>query len=826
MCPKETSILPPLSSPSYFYASLVQTCVRNKDPVAGKSIHALTIKVGLLRLGVFLTNNLINFYVKTGKISDAHRLFDEMPLRNTLSWNTILSGYAKSGRIDTALHVFKGMPERDSVSWTSMIVGYNQMGLFGNALHMFLEMIWARVTPTQFTFTNILMSCAVLKALDIGKKVHAFAIKLGFTGCIPVANSLLNMYGKSGDSETAKFVFDRMRLKSVSSWNTMVSLYTQSGRLDLAQAQFDEMTERDAISWNSIIAGYNQQGLDREALVFFSQMLMDPSIKPDSFTFASVLSACADLDLLRTGKQIHAHIIRAEYDAQGHVGNALISMYAKSGGVEIAKKLVKNTASADLSVISFTALLEGYVKLGDLQPARQIFDSMKERDVVAWTAMIVGYVQDGFHNNAMDLFRRMVNEGPKPNNYTLAAMLSVCSSLAMLDHGRQIHAIATRIGEDSSISVKNALITMYSKCGSIVGAKQVFNQACQSGDTVSWTSMIIALAHHGFGLESIELFERMLRLGVMPDHITYVGVLSACTHAGLVEQGRRYFTLMQDVHKIEPTPSHYACMIDLFGRAGLLQEAQEFIEYMPIEPDIIAWGSLLAACKVHKNAKLAKIAAERLLAIDPEHSGAYPSLANIYSACGLWEDAAKTRKLMKDRGVKKDQGFSWIQIKGKVHVFGVDDGSHPQGEMIYKMVEKIWTEIKKAGFVPDTDSVLHDIDDELKEQALSRHSEKLAIAFGLISTPPKTILRIMKNLRVCNDCHAAIKFISKLTEREIIVRDANRFHHFKDGLCSCKDYWLNEGSNLGKWGMIWICAERTSSFKLAESTNVLSAMAG
>lgn len=281
----------------------------------------------------------------------------------------------------------------------------------------------------------------------------------------------------------------------------------------------------------------------------------------------------------------------------------------------------------------------------------------------------------------------------------------------------------------------------------------------------------------------------MLRFDLKLDHITYVGVLSACTHAGLVQQGRDYFKMMQTVHAIIPTQSHYACMIDIFGRAGLLCEAHNLIENMPFEPDVIAWGSLLGACKVHKNLELAKTAAERLIVIDPDHAGAFSSLANLYSFCGKWADAAKIRKQKRDRGVKKDQGSSWIQIKGKVHVFGAEDALHPQKEEIYKKAFEIWHEIKKVGFVRDTDSVLHDLDEEMKEVALSRHGEKLAIAFGLISTPESTTLRIMKNLRVCNDCHSAIKFISKIVEREIVVRDATRFHHFKNGFCSCKDYW-------------------------------------
>lgn len=779
---------PSVTTTSDFYAYLLQTSLKKRDPFAGKSIHAQIIKSGL-HLGVFLMNNLMNYYMKTGSYLDAHHVFEEMPVRNAFSWNTILSASAKQGRFDTARRVFNEMPERDSVSWTAMIVGYNQMGRYGNAIQMFLEMISARVPVTQFTVTNILSACASIKALDIGRKVHSFIVKLAVGSYVSVGNCLLNMYAKSGDPRTAQIVFDRMRLKDISSWNAMISLHMQCGRADRALEQFNQMAERNIVSWNSMIAGYNQHGLDMEALTMFSSMLKDSFLKPDKFTLASILSACGNLEKLEFGKQIHALIIRAGLDTSEALVNALISMYAKSGGLEIAEKVLEQCGTSDLNLIAFTALLNGYIKVGDINPARQIFDSLRDCDVVAWTAMIVGYVQNGLNSDALELFRSMITEGPRPNSYTLAAMLSVSSSLASLDYGKQIHASAIRTGEVSSVSVSNALISMYSKAGSISGAKQVFNLIHRNRDTISWSSMIIALAQHGLGEESIELFEKMLSLGIRPDHITYVGVLSACTHVGLVEQGRSYYNLMRSVHRIEPTHSHYACMIDLLGRAGLLQEAFNVIQSMPIEPDVIAWGSLLSACKVHKNVDLAKVAADKLLLIEPDNSGAYSALANLYSACGRWADAAEVRKLMKDRGVKKGQGFSWVEIQNKVHVFGVDDGVHPQRDGIYKMMEKIWKEIKKIGFIPDTESVLHDVAEEVKEKMLMHHSEKLAIAFALINTPENTTLRIMKNLRVCNDCHAAIKFISKVVGREIIVRDATRFHHFKDGQCSCRDYW-------------------------------------
>lgn len=776
------------ASRSDFYVYLLQAGIKSRDLFIGRLVHARVIKEGLY-LGIFLMNNLVNFYAKTGSVSDAHLLFNEMSVKSTFSWNTILSALVKGGNIEAAHHVFDEIPNRDSVSWTTMIVGFNRMGLFNNAIQLFLRMISDRILPTQFTFTNVLSSCAAIEALDIGRKVHSFVLKLGVSSVLPVANSLLNMYAKSGDSITAKVIFDRMSLKNTSSWNNLISMYIQFGRLDLAISLFEQMTERDVVSWNSVISGYNRWGFDIEALETFSYMIKSSALKPDNFTLSSILSACANLENLKFGKQIHAHIIRNDMHVTEMVINALISMYAKSGGIEFSQRIVELTSTSRINVIAFTSLLDGYVKIGDVKPAREIFDSMKGLDVVAWTAMIVGYVQNGLISNALELFRSMIGEGPKPNSYTVAAILSVISSLASLDLGKQVHATTIRSGEASSISVGNALITMYSRAGSVKDARQVFKQICCNRDTVSWTSMIIALAQHGLGKEAIELFEKMVKFNIKPDHITFVGVLSACTHVGLVEQGKGYFNLMKTIHHIEPTHSHYACMVDLLGRAGLLEEAYNFIKNMPIEPDHIAWGSLLASCRVHKKVDLAKVAAEKLLLIDPNNSGAYAALANTFSASGKWQEAAKVRKSMKDNAVKKEQGFSWVQIQNKVHVFGVEDGLHPQKDAIYNMISKIWEEIKKMGFSPDTDSVLHDLEQEVKEQILRHHSEKLAIAFALINTPENTTLRIMKNLRVCSDCHSAIKYISRLVSREIIVRDATRFHHFKDGSCSCLDYW-------------------------------------
>ncbi|KAI3519576.1 hypothetical protein L1887_08786 [Cichorium endivia] len=451
------------------YASLIQRTLVNKDPCVGKTVHARIIKSGV-HVGVFLMNNLMNFYAKTGFLVDASRLFDEMPVRNASSWNTIISAYAKQGRVDYARHLFEEMPEPDSVSWTAVMVGYNQMGRFENAIKMLVDMISSKVMPTQYTFTIVLASCAAMNTLDIGKKVHSFIVKVGLSHYTSVANSLLNMYAKSGDLLTAESVFSKMKLKTTSSWNTMISMHMQCRRFDLALAQFEKMTDRDIVTWNSMISGYNQHGLDTESLRMFSNMLKikNPTLKPDKYTLASVLSACTNTNSLNLGKQVHGHIIRTEFDISGAVGNALISMYSKLGDIKIAQKIVEQNQISNVNIIAFTSLLDGYIKKGEMGPARKIFDSLNNRDVVAWTAMIVGYMQNGFNNEAIDLFRSMIKSGPKPNAYTLAAILSVSSSLASLNHGKQIHARAIKSENASSVSVSNALINMYAKSGKTI----------------------------------------------------------------------------------------------------------------------------------------------------------------------------------------------------------------------------------------------------------------------------------------------------------------------------------------------------------------------
>jgi pentatricopeptide repeat protein len=301
--------------------------------------------------------------------------------------------------------------------------------------------------------------------------------------------------------------------------------------------------------------------------------------------------------------------------------------------------------------------------------------------------------------------------------------------------------------------------------------------------------MIVGYGMHGYGENALKVFYQMQLENMKPDHITFVGVLSACTHAGLLDEGLQYFDIMKRDYSISPRVEHYACIVDLLGRAGNLQEAYDFIKEIPFEPGPVVWGGLLGACRIHSNVELGECVAKLLFEIEPNNASNYILLSNIYAEAGRWQDVAKVRMTMKEKGLKRRPGCSWIKVKNRVHAFHAGDTSHPQWEKIYAMLEILARQVKDAGYMPNTRFALHDIEEEEKEYLLCSHSEKLAIAFGLINTCPGTPLHIINNLRMCGDCHSVTKFISRIVEREMIVRDANRFHHFKDGLCSCGDYW-------------------------------------
>eukprot|EP01018_Ginkgo_biloba_P037025 Gb_10985 [translate_table: standard] len=737
----------------FTYASVLTGCAKLANFEQGMKIHEEIIQNGF-QSDVFVGSALVNMYAKCGNIDKARDVFDKMHQRNAVSWNTMIAGYTQNGYVNEALKLFEEMPKRDVVSWTAMIAGHAQNGQGREALQLFRQMRLTGVKPDPTTFASVLPACANLAALEQGMEIHEGIIRSGIQNDVFVGNALLDMYAKCKSMENAQNLFDKMPQRDTISWNTMIAGYTQNGCIDMALKLFQEIFEPDAVSWTTIIGGYVQIGQGAEALHLFQQMRL-AGVKPEPNTFASVLTVCANSAALKQGMEIHEEIFRGGFQSNVFVQSALVDMYAKCGRIE---------------------------------KALEVFDKMQQPNVVSWTAIIAGCVHNGQGVEALQLYRQMKQVGVKPEPNTFASVLPACANLAALEHGMEIHQDILKSGFLPDVFVENALIDMYAKCGSIEKSRAVFDKMHQRS-VVSWTVMIAGYAMHGSGKEALELFGQMQHSGVNVDHVTLVCVLSACCHAGLVDEGRRYFNCMSQYYHIIPTMRHYVCMVDLLGRAGLLDEAKDFINKMPIEPDAIVWTCLLGACRTHSNIELGEQVAERLFELDCKNAAPYVLLSNIYAAAGRWDDSENVWKMMKDRRVRKTPGCSWIEVNKQVHAFSGGDRSHPQTEKIYAELERLYRQMKVAGYVPDMRFVLRDVEEEQKEHVLRHHSEKLAIAFGLISTSFGIAIRVIKNLRVCSDCHSAIKFISKIVAREIVVRDASRYHHFKDGWCSCGDYW-------------------------------------
>ncbi|PKA55736.1 Pentatricopeptide repeat-containing protein [Apostasia shenzhenica] len=520
-------------------------------------------------------------------------------------------------------------------------------------------------------------------------------------------------------------------------------------------------------------------------LLIYTQMLLR-SVHPNQFTFPSLfksLSSVCDPRSLSAGRQVHAHVFKLGFHSDSFSQNNLISFYFSCVIPADARQVFDKMPHR--SVIAWTTMVGGLCDLGFVEEARNLFDEMPERNSVTWNAMISGYVRNGSYLQALRLFDLMREEGFELEKFTAASLLAACAGLCALEQGRWIHRYIERNGIEVDTKLATTIIDMYCKCGCLEKAYDVFNSLPTKGIS-SWNSMIGGLATHGRGEEAIKLFGEMEKEMVPPDDITLTNLLSACAHVGFVDQGRKLFDRMVLAHGINPKMEHFGCLVDLYGRAGRLREAEKVIDEMPMEPDASVLGALLGACRIHGNVDLGERIGKRVVELDPKNSGRYVLLANLYAIAGRLEDAANARRLMDDRGVKKETGRSMIEKDCVINEFVAGDKAHPEAREIYDMVDEMLQRIRRHGYVPDTGGGLQDIDEE--ENPLCYHCEKLAIAFGLMKTKQGETMRICKNLRVCRDCHEASKLISLTYEREIIVRDRNRFHHFKGGQCSCNDY--------------------------------------
>lgn len=678
-------LLLPNSSP---FAKLLDSYIQSKSLLDIRRLHSRIIKSHFAS-ETFILNRLIDAYGKCGSLEDAQKVFNKMPQRNIFSWNSIITALTKMGFVDEATEIFGSMPEHDQCSWNSIISGFAQQDRFEEALYYFVRMHREDFVLNDYSFGSALSACSGLKDLIIGTQIHALILKTRFFSNVYMGSALVDMYGKCGC-------------------------------VSCSQRAFNDMSERNRVSWNSLITCYEQNGPASAALDVFLRM-MESGIEPDELTFASVVSACASLSAIKEGRQIHARIVKCNKLRNDLVlCNALVDMYAKCSRINEARCVFDRMPVRN--VVSETSMVSGYAKAASVETARSMFTKMMERNIVSWNALIAGYTQNGEDEEALKLFRLLKRDSVCPTHYTFGNLLNACANLADLQLGRQAHTHVLKhgfrfqVGEES-IFVGNSLIDMYMKCGSVEDGDLVFKNMVEK-DWVSWNAMIVGYAQNGYGNKALELYKNMLASGEKPDHVTMIGILCACSHAGLLEEGRYHFSSMSREYGLVPLKDHYTCMVDLLGRAGCLAEAKNLIETMPMKPDAVVWGSLLGACKIHRDITLGEYVAERLLEIDPSNSGPYVLLSNMYAELGRWGDVGRTRKMMRKQGVIKQPGCSWIEIKGHVSVFLVKDKRHPQRKEIFLVLNTLLKQMKRAGYIPDAG------DEEKRESELALSYKK------------------------------------------------------------------------------------------------------
>ncbi|KAM1456513.1 hypothetical protein ACFX13_034650 [Malus domestica] len=702
------SLHPPPPHCPQTYATLFHVCVRHSRLQDGLSLHRYMIAHNPIHPpDLFVTNHLINMYAKFGHLDYAHQLFDGMPRRNLVSWTALISGYALCGQPQKCLSLFAGM-----------LVHHR---------------------PNEFSFTSVLSSLAESDGV-YGRQVHALALKMSLDACVYVANALITLYSKICNPGG---VYDASKDEA---WNV-----------------FKSMEFRNLISWNSMIAGYRYLGLGAQAIHLFIQMYRD-GIGFDRATLLSVLSSLCrsnGLDDNVVSKfcfQLHCLTIRTGLILKIEVATALVKAYSDLGG--------------------------------DVADCYRLFlETSCHRDIVAWTGIITTFAERD-PEEALFLFRQLHRENLVPDRYTFSIVLKAYASLATERPALAVHSQVIKAGFECDTVLANALIHAYARCGSISLSKKVFD-GIELRDVISWNTMIKAYALYGQATEALHLFSRM---NVQPDPATFVSLLCACSHAGLVEEGTHIFDSMIEVYGIVPQLDHYACMVDILGRAGQIVEAEELLSRMPMEPDSVVWSALLGSCRKHGRTLLAKLVADRLKELAPEDSLGYVQMSNMYCSDGKFGEAGLIRKEMKGSRVKKEPGLSWIEIGNQVHEFCSGGQHHPERNIIFRNLEELIVRLREMGYVPDTSLSVHDVEEEHKEEQLYHHSEKLALVFAIMnegsSNCGRTAIKIMKNIRICVDCHNFMKLASNLLQKEIFVRDSNRFHHFNDGICSCNDYWV------------------------------------
>ncbi|WOL03595.1 pentatricopeptide repeat-containing protein [Canna indica] len=783
------------------YRDLLLLATKTQSLVIAKLVHSHMIRASY-RPGIFMHNVLLNAYCRCGDLSDAHQLFDRTRVRDAATWNILAAGYAR--------------------------VGYG-----GRALCVFNEARNAAIALDRFSYAGALSACADCGDVKTGRIVHGMVIVNGLARRAFITNSLMDMYSKCGMTDEVRLVFDRAEELDEVSWNSLLSayvsigwpevavhvlvwmhrlgvklnsfalgsilkacsemtdsedvrrmmhgcvtklgldldlfvgsamldMYAKNGGLEEAIMIFECIPKPSLVVFNAMIAGFSRLGTEScsqdrvKALRLFQEMLRR-QMKPSKFTFKSVLEACISLGALRCGRQIHAHIVMNSLQDDEFIGSALITLYSTS----------------NLAV-----------------EALRCFQMSPKQETFTWTSMISAYTWDEQYEAALSLFKELLGLERKPEQFILSSVMTVCSHLGLLRIGEQLHGYAMKLGFANFTVCGNSLIDMYTKIGDLSASIKTY-QDIGSLDDFSWSVMISSYALHGSARDGLMLFEKMKDCRVVPNHFTFLAVLTACSHGGFLDEGFRYYESMSAEYGLAPNSKHCACIIDLLGRAGRIADAWDFLLLRSgFSKDPILWHALLRACVIYGDIESAIHIGERLLIMEPLSATSYMQLYNMYMDVGKISLAMRTRGLMWERGVNKETGLCWIEIGASFDSFVTNSGHHPHMDAIYEKLQDILLHIKmKKGNFGLKILELEYQSKKWRESLMNSHIELLAVALGMTKLPESVPIRVMKNQRVCRECHFMLKLFSEIEKREIIVRDPVQFHHFSWGSCTCSDYW-------------------------------------
>ncbi|CAH8351102.1 unnamed protein product [Eruca vesicaria subsp. sativa] len=777
---------------------VLRICTVLMSESLGFIIHGGLIKRGVVKSDTRVVSALMGFYGSCVSLEIANKLFDEMPERDEFAWNEIVMLNLRSGEWEKAVELFR-------------------------------EMQFCAAKVYERTMVKLLQVCSKKGGLEEGRQIHGYVLRLGFEGNVSVCNSLIVMYSRSGELESSRKVFDSMKDRDLSSWNSIISSYTAFGYVDDAMALLEEMErsgfKADIVTWNSLLSGHAFKGLYRGAIAVLKRMQVS-GLKPNTSSITSLLQAVAEPGLLKLGKAIHGYVIRNQLWYDVYVETTLIDMYVKTGCLPYARMVFEtmdekknivawNSLISGLSyaglvqdaealmsrmekegikpdAVTWNSLVYGYASCGKSEKALAVIEEMKrnrvEPNVVSWTAILSGCSKNGNFKNALKVFIKMQEEGVSPNSATISTLLRALGYLSLLLNGKEVHCFCLKNNLIRDAYVATALVDMYTRSGDLRSASEVFC-GIENKPVASWNCMIMGYAMFGQGQEGIAVFNRMLEAGMEPDAITFTSVLSVCKNSGLVREGWEYFDLMRSRYGVTPSIEHCSCMVDMLGRSGYLDEAWDFIQTMPLKPDATIWGAFLSSCKIHRDLELAEVAWKRLQVLEPHNSANYMIMINLYSSMNRWEDVERIRDSMRSQRVRVQDLWSWIQIDQRVHVFHAEGKAHPDEGEIYFEMYKLVSEMKRSGYVPETRCIHQNVSEAEKEKLLMGHTEKLAITYGLIKKKGLDPIRVVKNTSICSDCHTVAKYITVLRNREIILQEGSRIHHFREGKCSCNDSW-------------------------------------